>query len=147
MFYRKLKIFIHLQPLMKWLIIEAYCYLILSYLLLRLISFKRLSQHFEVKRTKRSTNPPYQISTPRLVSKAIMISSKYTPWKSLCYDRAIAAKWMLNKREIDNHLILGTYPYDNGYEFHAWITHKENMILNHSPKKYVVIAVFSSIFK
>ena len=120
MLYRKLKTFIQLETQIKLLLLEAYIYLLLSFLLLRIIPFKDLSKRFEITKKRNqsnSTNTELGIK----ICKTIRIASKYMPWKSLCYDRAITAKWMLNKREIDNHLILGTRPNDKGYEFHAWV--------------------------
>lgn len=142
---RKIKSFWQLQSSMKGLIIEAYFYLIISFILLRVIPFKVLSKRFEVEEKKLTLTPnTYKLGWD--IGQSIHIASNYTPWKSLCYDRAIAAKWMLNKRRINNQLILGTLLDNNKYNFHAWIVVENQIVLNKTYKDYHTIAVFTSKF-
>ena len=141
---KKATTFFRQKPLMKALLIEAYLYLIISYILLRFYSFKNLSKRFEIIRKKRK--PMKAVSVRKMICQSIMTMSRYTPWESLCYDRAIVAKWMLNKREIDNNLILGTFQNDLSFEFHAWIESDETTILNPSPKEHIVLNIYASKF-
>ncbi|WP_406946315.1 lasso peptide biosynthesis B2 protein [Halobacillus sp. SY10] len=56
------------------------------------------------------------------VSQAIQIMSKYTFWESRCLVQALAAKKMLEKREVGNTLYFGTAKEDNGEMVaHAWL--------------------------
>lgn len=58
----------------------------------------------------------------RKVSTAIAIASRYTPWKSTCMVRAIAAMRMLEKRQIESTLYLGTTRDENkSLIAHAWL--------------------------
>ncbi|MED3758939.1 lasso peptide biosynthesis B2 protein [Peribacillus frigoritolerans] len=56
------------------------------------------------------------------VSRAINIMSRYTIWESQCLVKAMAAMKMLEKREIDSTLYLGTAKDENGGLIaHAWL--------------------------
>lgn len=56
------------------------------------------------------------------VSKAIQIMSGYTFWESQCLVKAIAGMKMLEKRNIESTLYLGTAKDDNGDLIaHAWL--------------------------
>lgn len=56
------------------------------------------------------------------VSQAISITSKYTFWESQCLVRAIAAMKMLERRNIDSTLYLGTAKDEHGKLIaHAWV--------------------------
>lgn len=56
------------------------------------------------------------------ISQAINITSKHTFWESQCLVQALAAMKMLNRREIDSTLYLGTSKDDRGKLIaHAWL--------------------------
>ncbi len=56
------------------------------------------------------------------VSQAVHITSKYTFWESQCLVKAMAAMKMLEKRNIESTLYLGTGKDENGKLIaHAWL--------------------------
>ena len=56
------------------------------------------------------------------ISHAINIMSKYTFWESQCLVKAIAAMKMLERRQIESTLYLGTAKDENGKMIaHAWL--------------------------
>ncbi|MFE7060533.1 lasso peptide biosynthesis B2 protein [Sutcliffiella sp. NPDC057660] len=56
------------------------------------------------------------------VSQAVHIMSKYTFWESQCLVKAMAAMKMLEKRNIESTLYLGTAKDENGKLIaHAWL--------------------------
>ncbi|MGM7721188.1 lasso peptide biosynthesis B2 protein [Metabacillus sp. Hm71] len=58
----------------------------------------------------------------RDISEAIQIMSRYTLWESQCLVKAIAAMKMLEKRQIESTLYLGTARDQNGELIaHAWL--------------------------
>jgi hypothetical protein len=60
--------------------------------------------------------------TLRNVSNAIHIMSKYTFWESQCLVKAIAGMKMLEKRQIESTLYLGTGKDEKGnFAAHAWL--------------------------
>lgn len=58
----------------------------------------------------------------RNISEAIHIMSRYTFWESQCLVRAIAAMKMLERRQIESTLYLGTAKDEKGNLIaHAWL--------------------------
>lgn len=55
------------------------------------------------------------------IAWAIATSSYYTPWRSNCLARAIAAKIMLRRRKIASTLYLGLKKNADKLEAHAWL--------------------------
>ncbi|MEH7180536.1 lasso peptide biosynthesis B2 protein [Neobacillus vireti] len=56
------------------------------------------------------------------ISKAVNQMSRHTFWESMCLVKAIAAMKMLEKRNIDSTLYLGTARDDKGkFIAHAWL--------------------------
>ena len=56
------------------------------------------------------------------ISQAIHIMSRYTFWESQCLVKAIAAMKMLERRQIESTLYLGTAKDENGKLIaHAWL--------------------------
>ena len=79
------------------------------------------------------------------ISEAIRIMSKYTVWESQCLVKAIAGMKMLQRRQIESTLYLGTARDDKGQMIaHAWlrsgpfyITGSEGM------ERFAVVAKFA----
>lgn len=84
------------------------------------------------------------------VSEAVNIMSRYTFWESMCLVKAIAAMKMLERRQVESTIYLGTAKDETGKLIaHAWlrsgpfyITGGEVMdqfvIVSKFAKKYVV---------
>ena len=107
---------------MKLLIIEAFL-LLGRARILKAIPFAKvapsLGQHMG------ETSFSYKESNRKIlkqISNAIDIMSKYTFWESQCLVRAIAAMKMLERRNIDSTLYLGTARDESGELIaHAWL--------------------------
>ena len=62
------------------------------------------------------------LNTLKHVSQAVNTMSHYTPWESMCLVKAIAAMKMLERRQIESTLYLGTAKGENGKMIaHAWL--------------------------
>jgi hypothetical protein len=60
--------------------------------------------------------------TLRKISQAVHMMSRYTFWESQCLVKAIAAMKMLEKRQIESTLYLGTAKDETGNMIaHAWL--------------------------
>lgn len=82
------------------------------------------------------------------IGQIVSSLGRYLPWRSKCYEQAIAVKQMLNNRKISNDLCLGV-KHENGEKlFHAWILVRNNLVVGgrHS-YSYNEIARFASEFK
>lgn len=63
-----------------------------------------------------------QVSKATRVGWAVNVMSKYTLWESKCLVKAMAAKFMLDRRKLKNTLYLGMGKDENGnLVAHAWI--------------------------
>lgn len=107
---------------MKLLLIESYFYLAIGRYL-KSIPFSEvapsLGEHMKETSFEQILNNKKVLSS---VSQAIHIMSRYTFWESQCLVKAIAAMKMLEKRNIESTLYLGTAKDESGeLVAHAWL--------------------------
>ena len=119
---RKVKLLLSLNPKMTLLLLEAYVYLAWARIL-KGMSFSKVAPSLGDKMKESSTEMiPEQRRKLGEVSQAIGIMSKYTFWESECLVKAIAAMKMLEKRNIECTLYLGTAKDASGKLIaHAWL--------------------------
>lgn len=114
--------FISLSWYTKKIFIESYLYLALGRLL-KSFPFSKVAPYLghQMEETPFSLN----LSHKRIlsdISQAINITSKYTFWESQCLVKAIAVVKMLERRNIESTLYLGTAKDENGNLIaHAWV--------------------------
>lgn len=104
----KIKRFIFLNTSTKLLLLEAYFYLGWARIL-KLLPFSKVS----VSLGDHMLETPYCISKNNIrivkeISSALHIMSRYTLWESQCLVKAIAGMKMLERRNIESTLYLGT---------------------------------------
>lgn len=119
---KKARNFLGLNYKTKLLLIEAFLHLGRARYL-KSIPFSKVvpslgEQMKETSYTSSSSNKEVLAS----ISRAIHIMSRYTFWESKCLVKAIAGMKMLQKRNIDSTLYLGTAKGENGELIaHAWL--------------------------
>jgi hypothetical protein len=118
----KLWIFLSMDMKTKGLLLESLFYLGLGRYL-KSIPFSKvaptLGEHMEETTFDPSASNKKVLSS---VSQAIHIMSRYTIWESQCLVKAIAAMKMLEKRQIESTLYLGTARDESGELIaHAWL--------------------------
>ena len=142
---RKVKAFLNVDRELKAMLVEAYLYLGWARFL-KLLPFAKVAPSLGTKMVETSHSSKLEDKlTLRKVSNAIHMMSKYTFWESQCLVKAIAAMKMLEKRNIESTLYLGTGKDDKGqFAAHAWlrsgpfyITGAEGM------ERFTVIAKFA----
>lgn len=81
------------------------------------------------------------------VRKVVMMTSKNTPWESLCLVQALTAQNLLNKRKISNTLYLGLAKDENNKPIaHAWIKHGGKVVVGEKGMaRFSVVARFGSV--
>ncbi|WP_090761725.1 lasso peptide biosynthesis B2 protein [Bacillus sp. OK048] len=130
---------------MKSLLIEAYIFLAWARVL-KTFPFRRVSPFLGSQMSETSFEiAAVNIKIVKQISHAIHIMSKYTLWESKCLIMAMACMKMLERRQIDSTLYLGTAKDENGQMIaHAWLrsgplylTGAEEM------KKFVVVGKFA----
>lgn len=118
----KLRILWNTNKESRKLLIESYIYMAWARYL-KSIPFSKVAPSLGLKMMETSFDP---LLTNRKVlanvSQSIHIMSKYTFWESQCLVKAIAAMRMLEKRQIESTLYLGTAKDENGKLIaHAWL--------------------------
>lgn len=79
------------------------------------------------------------------IAWAIATSSRYTPWRSNCLARAIAAKMMLQRRNIASTLYLGLKKNADQLEAHAWLRAGEQIVTGGAiQSQFKVISFFGA---
>lgn len=118
----KVRSFFSLDANTMLLFLEAYMYLGWARVLL-FIPFSRVAPSLgtQMEETTNHQNLLNNVTLGR-VHDAIQIMSRHTFWESKCLVRAIAALKMLEKRQIESTLYLGTGRDESGkMAAHAWL--------------------------
>lgn len=119
---KKIWIFLLLDRSIKLLYIEAFIFLGWARIL-KSISFSKVAPILGQKMCE--TTFERNVANTKIIKHiagAIDIMSRYTLWESKCLVRAIAAMKMLEKRNIECTLYLGTAKDDHGKMIaHAWL--------------------------
>ncbi|MFJ7934432.1 lasso peptide biosynthesis B2 protein [Sporosarcina sp. NPDC096371] len=119
---KSVRTFVRLDMKTKLLLMEAYFQLARGRYL-KSISFSKVAPSLgeHMKETSNSSIPSNKGELAR-VSKAIHLMSRYTFWESQCLVKALAGMKMLEKRNIDSTLYLGTAKDEKGEMIaHAWL--------------------------
>lgn len=143
---KKIKTFWGFDIEQKWLISEAYLYLIFAFVLIRFVSFKNFKRIFIKEENSQLVRSRQEIAVlHKNVYSAVKIAAKHTHWESRCYEQAIAVKLIFNRLCISNILHLGVRKKEDKYDFHAWITSENQVIVGGGHlKKYTRLTSFSS---
>ncbi|MGQ4665900.1 lasso peptide biosynthesis B2 protein [Metabacillus halosaccharovorans] len=120
---KKLKVLLNLDIKTIGLLIEAYLYLGWARFQLLYRPFSKMAPSLGVYMKETEVeNTESQRRNLKYIRHSIQIMSKYTFWESKCLVRAIAALKMLERRNIDSTLYLGTGKDENGKMIaHAWL--------------------------
>lgn len=119
---KKTRAFFELDIATRMLLVEAFFYLGWArYLKIKSFSKVVPSLGVQIGETTMIPNASHKI-TLQNVSSAIHIMSRYTFWESQCLVKAMAGLKMLEKRQIESTLYLGTAKDGNGELIaHAWL--------------------------
>ena len=129
---------------MKWKIIVAFLTLLKAYWLIRrypleklVLKLKETTKGVEFGQEQKDLN----IQTTK---RAISVAARYTPWRSACYEQAIAAILLLKNDGIDVSLFIGTKKEEGDLAFHAWTTYGEYCITggDDAASEYQILSCF-----
>lgn len=142
---KKVGAFFALNTTTKWLLVEAFIYLGWARFL-KTLPFSKIAPSLgkHMKETTLISDSSNQ-HVLKNVSQAIHIMSRYTFWESQCLVKAIAGMRMLEKREIESTLYLGTAKDEHGkFIAHAWLRSGSFYISGAEGKgEFAVIAKFA----
>ncbi|WP_259416053.1 lasso peptide biosynthesis B2 protein [Bacillus toyonensis] len=119
---KRLRVFLLLNMETKLLFLEAFIFLGWARVL-KGITFSKVAPSLGDYMNETSVAQIQQHEdTLKEVSEAISIMSRYTFWESQCLVKAIAGMKMLEKRDIESTLYLGTAKDNSGALIaHAWL--------------------------
>jgi hypothetical protein len=120
--WKKVKRFFSFRPFMRLLLIEALFYLAWARIL-KSMPFSKVAPSLGIQREETSlTHFEQNEVLLKHISRAIRIMSRHTLWESKCLVMAIAGMKMLERRQIESTLYLGTAKDDSGKMIaHAWL--------------------------
>lgn len=132
----------------RMLLLEAFLLLGMARLGVLILPFRwlarSLGQHMQETDTQL---PPADLPLARMVGAAVRSAANYTPWGSVCLPQAVAAKWMLKRRNIPGTLYLGVMKDETKPEklaAHAWLRCGHIIITGaKGHRQYTVVSTFS----
>ena len=119
--FQKIKTFLGFPYSLKWKIIVAYFSLLRAYWLIRKYSLEKLALKLKKTKSIQYKQKPNELDI-QIIRRAILIAARYTPWRSACYEQAIAAIILLKDEGINASLFIGTKKEAGNLSFHAWTT-------------------------
>ena len=130
------------------LLLEAFLLLGVARLGVLILPFrwlvKSLGKHMKETVTQMQ---PADLLVARMVGGAVRSATNYTPWGSVCLPQAVAAKWMLKRRNIPGTVYLGVIKDKTKPEkmaAHAWIRCGHIIITgSQGHRQYTVVSTFS----
>lgn len=142
---KKIRIFLSLKTLTKLLFLEALIFLGWARFLKKLPFYKAALSLGEQMEETLLTSSPSDKEKIKKVSEAIYIMGRHTPWESKCLVRAIAGMKMLERRQIESTLYLGTAKDERGNLIaHAWLRSGSFYITGSEGKeRFTVVSKFA----
>lgn len=126
------------------LFIEAWCFLGTARLMLLFVSFKKIAAGFT--KNKMHTNRPTLTQMQlRSIGLAIQRGCRYSWWRTKCFEQAICARWMLQRRKQTSILYFGVKKNElsNVLEAHAWLSVEEYIVTGGAgARNYTIINNF-----
>lgn len=142
---KRLRILLALDWKIKWLLVESFLYLGWARLL-KCRPFTKVAPSLGDQ--MKETTFEFEASNKKVlssVSQSIHLASRYTFWESQCLVKAIAAMKMLEKRQIESTIYLGTAKDESGDLIaHAWLRSGPFYITGSAGKeKFTVVSKFA----
>jgi hypothetical protein len=105
----------------KQLFCEAFTFLVLSQLSIKLVPFRRIYSFLHTHWNNYPSGPLERSDDIRLVKLSLLRAANLLPWKSLCLSRSMAAFVMLRRRGIPAFVLAGVKLEDSSFLAHAWV--------------------------
>ncbi len=122
---------------------EAYVFLCIGKFMVKMVPFRKIIKYLSANGNQELKDPIAHF--PLKVAVAVRRASRYTFFRSVCYDQAIAAKLMLKMRKIPSTLYFGTAKDNDGKLIaHAWLKCSEIIVTGEKGMdRFTVIGAFS----
>ncbi len=114
--------FLRLPPSQQVLALEAALFLGLARVVVRRVPMRRWRGWLAAGRAQ-SGGPAGGSAPDRIVGRMVRRVASRLPFEAACLPRALAAHWMLRRRNVDSRLVLGVRrPAGGPADYHAWLT-------------------------
>jgi hypothetical protein len=132
----------------RMLLMEAFLLLGIARIGVLILPFRWLAKSLGRHMTEDQTSPaPSDLKLARMIGGAVGSAANYTPWESVCLPQAVAAKWMLQRRNIPGTVYLGVMKDETKPEklsAHAWIRTGPAILTGaKGHRQYTVVSTFS----
>lgn len=129
----------------RFALAEAMVLVFLAALVLRVVPFRKLGALVS-RPVKPLSDDALRAELADMVCWAVDRAAKRSPLRSLCFERGIAAQWMLRRRGVDGTLFFGVAPRpmgDKALDAHVWVQ-AEGLDVTGTPAtgRYAVLATF-----
>lgn len=144
--FKKIETFTSLCYTIKWLFFKAIIFSLIAKITLVFRPFKKVSGwlgKINVESPQGSNPESVRIRTD--IKTAMMLSNKYTFWKTECYTQALTCKLLLKKYNLPSTIYIGFYKDEAGkYKGHAWLRSYDMVLTgNKDITKFKVQSFFS----
>lgn len=128
----------------RWMLREAWVYLLLARLAIRLIPFRRLSWFFQRPAQRPEAAGEVRARLIQDVRWAIWSNTRHQRESIVCFPRAVAAQAMLRQRGVSTTLFYGaTSQTETGLAAHVWLQDGDQGLIGHrSAAGHKVLARF-----
>ncbi|MBD1378841.1 lasso peptide biosynthesis B2 protein [Metabacillus arenae] len=143
-FLKRLFVFFSFRPRLQLLFIEAFVLLGWARIL-KAKPFLEVAPKLGMKMEETSISNRSNREVIVNIASAVNAMSRHTFWESMCLVKAIAAMKMLERRQIESTLYLGTAKDENGKLIaHAWLRSGPYFLTgSEEMKKFTVVAMFA----
>lgn len=127
------------------LFIEAWFYLGVARLVIIFVPFRKIVRMLG-RNLNADDNATYTTSVrPQRIRAAIRRASSFAPWRTRCFEQALAGKFMLYHRKMSSCVFFGVNKKEGDLNAHAWLE-SEGIIITGEQHidQYNVIARFKS---
>lgn len=124
---------------------EAVGHLAVARVRLRRDDFSRLSAELGQHMAETPSAPWRQADRVAAldVARAIQRAATVTPWRTACFEQALAGQRMLRRRAVPCTLYLGVGRADAGVIAHAWLRAGDIAVTGGIPEGYAVVATYA----
>jgi hypothetical protein len=128
-FKRRLGRFARLSWRERGLLFETFTLLGLGRFLVVMVPFRNVAPNLGVLNGQPSSElKDDDLEKVKLISYWVRFTARHTPFTSNCFNKALAAHFMLRRRGIANTLYLGVAKDGQEMEAHAWLRSGEQMV-------------------
>ncbi len=107
-----------------------------------------LGEHMRVTKENVPENTAVVIELKK-ISEVLKVASKYTIWQSVCFEQAVAAMKMLERRNIESTIYFGTGRDEKGnFVAHAWLRSGPFIITGGEVKdQFTIVSTYAKFIK